>query len=265
MRNLVFLLLLFPFAAGCQVMYRYRPLPVLVRDAETKQPLAEAEVHLSYPLSRDSLAPFDSSEKSGADGIAHLRAAPYGDYGVRVEASAKGYLAEQQTISSESIQEMQPPHLFEAVEKRKPELVVEMYAEPQFGVELIVPSGYRGRIKAQVEIHDEMPLPTGQRCLRYNVVNGSVLVKGPGVVLRRVYPSDYRAVYADGTPLSGEMSLTKVGFRWLSTEHDLQYFLIGTKSEYDMQRRMAPDEDPPAKPRPASPASGGHGHKHARF
>ena len=83
-RSPIFLLVLFAFASGCQVLYRYRPVPVLVCDAETKKPIADADVHLSYPLSRDSRAPFNSSERTGPDGVAHLRAVPYGDFGVRV-------------------------------------------------------------------------------------------------------------------------------------------------------------------------------------
>jgi hypothetical protein len=174
--SLVFLLALAP---GCQVLYRYRPLPVLVRDAETKKPIEGADVHLSYPLSRDSLAPFDSSERTDKDGIAHLRAAPY----------------------------------------------------------------YRGVIKAEVEMQDNVAAPPGQRCFRYEVVDGLVRNKGPAV-LRRIYPSDYRARYADGTPLTGEMTLLKTGFRWLRGNGKEQYFFVGTQPEYDMQRRFAPDDNP---------------------
>jgi hypothetical protein len=233
---LVFLLAL---AGGCQVLYRYRPVPVLVRDAETKQPIANADVHLSYPLSRDSLAPFDSSERTGADGIAHLRAAPHGDFGVRVEASAADYLSDQINISTESIQRIEPVHFFEEAVRRKPEFVVEMYHEPRFTVELIVPPGYRGRIRAEIEPCDDSAVPPRQRCFRYEVVDGFVRIKGPSTVLRRVYPSDYRACYADGTPLTGEMTLQKVGFRWLRGQDREQYFVVGTQPEYDMQRRYA--------------------------
>jgi hypothetical protein len=235
--SLVFLL---TFASGCQVLYRYRPVPVLVRDAETKKPIADAEVHLSYPLSRDSLAPFDSSERTEADGIAHLRAAPYGDFGVRVDASAPGYLSEQMNLSTESIQHIEPAHPFEETGRRRP-VVVEMYHEPRFTVELVVPTGYRGVIKAEVDMQNEDAAPTGQRCFRYEVVDGFVKIKGPGV-LRRVYPADYRACYADGTPLSGEMTLLKVGFRWLRGNGNEQYFFVGTQPEYDMQRRFAPED-----------------------
>lgn len=251
--SLVFLLALMP---GCQVLYRYRPVPVMVRDAETKQPIADAEVHLSYPLSRDSLAPFDYSERTGADGIAHVRAAPYGDFGVRVDASAANYSPQHVTLSTESIQHVEPAHPFEETERRRPEVVVEMYREPRFTIELIVPTGYRGEIKAEVELQDGGTVPPGQRCFRYQVADGFVRINGPGV-LRRVNPSDYRACYTDGTPLT-ETTLLKVGFRWLHGKGNEQYFFVGTQPEYDMQRRFAPDE-PPSSERStsASTPSGG--------
>ncbi len=242
-RCLLCLGFLLALASGCQVMYRYRPMPVLVRDAETKQPIANAEVHLSYPLSRDSLAPFDSSQRTDGEGVARLRAAPYGEFGVRVEASAAGYLDDQVSISSESIQHLQPAHFFEETDKRKPEFVVEMYHEPRFTVELIVPRGYRGMIRAEIEARDDMSVPTGQRCFRYEVVDGSVRIKGPAIVLRRVYPSEYHARYDDNSPLTAEMSLQKVGFRWLRGQDKEQFFVVGTQPEYDMQRRYA--DDPP--------------------
>ncbi len=240
-RSLLCLGFLLALAPGCQALYRYRPMPVLVRDAETKTPIANAEVHLSYPLSRDSLAPFDSSERTDDTGVARLRAAPYGDFGVRVEATAAGYLHDQVSISSESIQHLQPVHFLEDADKRKPEFVVEMYHEPRFTVELIVPRGYRGPIRAEIEVQEDMSVPTGQRCFRYQVVDGFVRIKGPAIVLRRVYPSEYHARYEDDTPLTAEMSLQKVGFRWLRGQDKEQFFVVGTQPEYDMQRRYADD------------------------
>jgi len=256
--GLVFLLAL---ASGCQILYRYRPVPVLVRDAETKQPIAHADVHLSYPLSRDSLAPFDSVERTGADGIAHLRAAPYGDFGVRIEASAPGYLSDQISVSTEAIQHIEPAHFFEEAERRKPVFVVEMYSEPRFTVELVVPPGYRGRIRAEIEPRDDMAVPPHQRAFRYEVVDGFVCIKGPSLVLRRVYPSDYRACYADGAPLTGEMTLQKVGFRWLGGQDKEQYFVVGTQPEYDMERRCVADEEPYSR-QPAAPGAPRGGRRH---
>ncbi len=260
-RCLPLLVCLLALASGCQVLYRYRPVAVLVRDAETKKPIADADVHLSYPLSRDSLAPFDSSQRTGPEGIVHLRAAPYGDFGVRIEASAPGYLAEQRNVSTEMIQRIAAAHPFEDVERRAAEFVVEMYAEPRFTVELIVPTGYRGTIKAEVQIQDDGAALPGQRCFRYEVADGFVRVKGPRV-LRRISPTEFRARYVDGTPLAGDMTLWKVGFRWLRCEGKEQYFLVGTQSEYDMQRRSAPDEESAtARRSSASAKNGGRRHR----
>jgi len=247
-------------AAGCQVMYRYRPVPVLVRDAETKKPIADAEVHLTYPLSRDSLAPFDSSERSGADGIARLRAAPYGDFGVRLEASAAGYMTEEQTISTEFIHNIKPPHPFEAVEHRPSECVIEMYAEPRFSVELIVPVDYRGLVKAELQIEDDLPVPAGQRCFRYEMTDGVVRIKGPAV-LRRICPPEYHARYANGTPVPSEMTIFKVGFRWLRGEGPEHYFVVGTQPEYDMQHRSTADVLKKIR-RDDEPSNGRHGRRH---
>ena len=80
-------------------------------------------------------------------------------------------------------------------------------------------------------------------------------------MLRRVYPSDYHARYADGTPLTGEMTLLKAGFRWLRGNGKEQYFFVGTQSEYDMERRFAPEEQPNAHPTSDSAPSSGRRHR----
>lgn len=260
-RYLILLSCLCACAPGCQVMYRYRPMPVLVRDAETKKPIPDAEVHLSYPLSRDSLAPFDSSEHAGADGIARLRAAPYGDFGIRLEAAAPGYMSEQKTITTEFVENVKPPQLFEAVEKRPSAYTIEMYAEPRFTIELIVPAGYRGVVKAEIEIQDDLPVPAGQRCFRYEVKDGFAQVKGPAV-LRRIAPPEFHARYADGTPLTNQMTLLQVGFRWLRGEGKEHYFIVGTQPEYDMQRRSAPAVV--TTPRSEGSGNGGRGGRRHR-
>src|SRR5690348_7436872 len=96
-------ILLFVFAPGCQVLYRYKPVTILVRDAETKQPIAGAEVHISYPLTRPSVAPYESVETTAENGLAHLRAAPGGEAGIVMEATAKGYMSEERSVLAETI------------------------------------------------------------------------------------------------------------------------------------------------------------------
>jgi hypothetical protein len=95
--------LLLALAAGCQGLLGYRPAPVLVRDAETKRPITGAEVRLSYPLRQLPVGPPDGSETTGDDGVARALAAPYGDGGIVVGATAKGYLSEEKVLSAEVV------------------------------------------------------------------------------------------------------------------------------------------------------------------
>jgi hypothetical protein len=59
------------FAAGPGYlsMARSRPVAVLVRDAETKQPIRGAPVHVSYPLAENTLAPAEQTAITAEDGI----------------------------------------------------------------------------------------------------------------------------------------------------------------------------------------------------
>jgi hypothetical protein len=218
---------------GCEALHSYRPVGVLVRDIETKQPILGASVRIAYPLTRPSLAPYDSCGKTGEDGVARLRAAPYGEYGIQVGVTAPGYMPESPEFTVAAVRHIEPAHWFEATEHRPADFVVDLYAEPRFSVELIVPAGYRGLIRATVEVQAEVPCAPGQRCFRYEVPpSGVVLVAGPAV-LGRVLPAAYRACFADGTPLGEAISAVQVGFRWLKAEGNTQYFVVGTQSDYE--------------------------------
>jgi hypothetical protein len=236
-------LLLLTVAPGCQALHAYRPVTVLVRDAETKKPIADAEVHLSYPLTRDSLAPYNSTSKTGSDGLARLRAAPYGPYGVLMETTARGYQGETRDIASDDIRDIPPALPFQDADSRPVSFIVEMYAGPRYAVEFVVPPGYRGLIRAEIQIDDNAPATPGERCFRFEVPrDGALVVKGPPA-LRRVSPSDYRGRYAGGELLPGKMDLVTVGFRWLKRDGAINYFVVGTQNEYDQaRRRLAPNE-----------------------
>jgi hypothetical protein len=251
-------MLLPALGSGCTVMHRYRPMLVLVRDAETKKPVAQAELRITYPFANSSFVPAISLASTGADGLGRLQAAPFGD-GLTLEAAAPGYLPENRDIAVAAIERLQPARLFEATELRQPDFVVEMYSEPAFTVELIVPSAYRGLVTADVQTDDRAPAPAGQRCYRYNVsFLGEVQVKGPAL-LRRVFPPTFRARYADGKELDGEMGMTRVGFRWLKQEGSKQYFVVGTQPEYDNFRRDLASESPRSENRSQENGNTGKG------
>jgi hypothetical protein len=234
---------------GCQALYSYRPVTVLVRDAETNKPIPGAVVHVSYPLTRPSLGPYDSTATTADDGTAHVRAAPAGEAGLRVEANAPGYLPEVLNVPVQAIEEIRTAPLIGTEPPRPASFVLDMVAGPSPKVELVVPDDFRGLIRAEVQVHDEVPCPPGQRLFRYQVEpSGYVLVSGPAM-LRRVFTPDYQARFANGTPVSREGGILDVVFRPLKADIDVQYFVVGNRKDFDEVRRVAEklarEQDPP--------------------
>src|SRR4051812_16969259 len=109
----VLLCLLLPGMPACQSFYSYRPITIQARDAETGQPVSGAVVHISYPLMPQSQAPYDSVDATGSDGLVHLRAAPTGRAGVRVDAKAHGYLVDNQMLATDTVREIPSAGWFE--------------------------------------------------------------------------------------------------------------------------------------------------------
>ena len=234
-RILIWPMFLLTITAGCQSLYRYRPIGVLVQDAETMKPIPGAQVRLSYPLVRSSVAPYDSSGTTGPDGIARLRAAPCGESVALLEVSGPGYLSESMDVSSEAIEHIEPAPWFGTPPQRPANFVLKMLAGPRFAVELVLPTGYRGLVVADVQFLNEVPCPPGQRRFSYEVPSsGRVQVRGPGLLLSHL--PDYGARYADGTVLGPEMDAVKVGFRWLKQDGPREYFVVGTQPEYESYR-----------------------------
>jgi hypothetical protein len=174
----------------------------------------------------------DSLALTNAQGIAHLQAAPYGDFALHLAADARGYLPEGQSISVKEVEAIEPAHLFEATDKRPVCFVLALYAGPTPTVELVLPPLYHGPVKAEVLIREDAPCPPGQRCFCRDVPpTGVVGVTGP-VLLRRLTSLDYRLKYADGTALTRNACESDVGFWWLKQEGGDQYFFVGTAKEY---------------------------------
>jgi hypothetical protein len=257
--RLVSLVVLLCLAPGCQVLHVYRPVSVLVRDAETKKPVAGAQVQLEYPTTHDSLAPFASSGLTGDDGIARLRAAPFG-YALLITATASGYLAENQELPVATVQKIQPSSWFEAAERRPTSFIVDMYAQPAFSVELVLPSGYRGLVRAQVQTAEGTSFPAGQRCFRFDVpASGVVQVSGPAP-LGRLSAPDFRARFEGGPLLGEKMDVVTTGFRWLTREGNDHLFVVGTINDYEVFRRRYAPRDSSGGSSHSSPEDSGEKH-----
>lgn len=227
--------LLLAFAPGCQLFHSYRPDPILVLDAETKQPIAGATAHISYPLMSAPQAPAESSAKTGANGIARLQVAPEGAGGVLLTVRAADYLTEQKTLPLESVKSLRPAGWFENAEDRPPQMTIELYAGPRPTIELVLPAGYRGLVNATVQPGTDPAVR--QRSFRYIVgSDGKVLVTGP-TVLSRAMARDFQAVFADGLRLVRVGTGPEIGFWTVKSDEHSFTFLAGTRAEYEAMRR----------------------------
>ena len=142
-------------------------------------------------------------------------------------------------------------------------IVVELFAGPTPTVELIVPSGYHGLIKAELHVEEHAACTPGQRSSRVAVpASGAVEVTGPPL-LKRVCGPDFHARYAESPTVLGEPTYTEVGFRSLKDEQGCYYFVVGTQSEYDAVRRSEAAGDAGEK-KPATGKKGGGRERHNR-
>ncbi len=238
------LILLLAVAPGCQTLYGYRPLEVEARDAETQQPIAGVSVRISYPLETSALAPAESKAATGADGIAHVQAAPYGEAGIMLEVSAKGYASEVKYLSVEEVQAIEPAHWFEDanVRRRPGKYVMELFADPAPTIELIAPVGYRGPIKAKILVQADAPATQGQRLFRFAVPDSrEVEAKGPAV-FRNVNSSGIRVRFADDRPLTLRAKESDLGYWFVKNEGGWHYFFVGTPTDHDAYLRSLQSE-----------------------
>jgi hypothetical protein len=253
--------LLLATASGCFSFYSYRPVSVLVRDAETGKPIPDAGVNIWYPLGSGTAPPVESSAMSDSAGIAHLQAAPHGDAGVMVTAKAPGYLFVEHAVSSEAIARIEPDHWFMKAEPRPASIVVDMYAEPRPAVEMLVPNGFRGILHLRLHLRDDVVWTTGQRVFPCTVGSSGIAEVELASSLRRFYPLGIRAKFADGTILSREAAPQELGLRWLKSEPGEETFVVGTKSEYDeINTALRPKRGEPRSD--DNSRDQGHGHRH---
>jgi hypothetical protein len=239
--------------AGCQTMQPNRPLTILVRDAETQAPIANARIHLH---AMEGHLPGADMGNAGDDGIAHLAAPGNDTRALGIEAEAKGYMEANTFISSESLKAIEPSPRFGKDKPRPVAVTVDLYAGPRPSVELVIPAGYHGVLKTDRAIEHDLACPPGQRRFTFPVAaDGSVRVTGPGM-LERVDVADYRFRYEDNAPISSKADHTPLGYWWLRHEGNVDYFVVGDKGDYMLARSDMPDTGD-APPR----SSGGGGHK----
>jgi len=236
-----------------------KPVAVQVIDAETKQPIM-AEARITDTFIQPAMKDYDPWAPSGKNGIVRLKAEPNGKHPVLIEAKAKGYQDDGIPLSDAALDKIESPGMFEDSDKRPAQFTIALYSGEPFKVQLVVPVGYRGIVKAELELKDNIPLPLGQRLFRCEVAaSGVAQLIGPAV-LRNISPERFCAVYKDGSPLDARMDGTKVGFRWLKHEGNFEWYVVGTQKDYDnFRQQFVPELETPRSEPTSSKGSGGGG------
>ncbi len=225
--------------AGCHGLDR--PVSVMVRDAETKAPVVGASVSVSDTTAHP---PHGTVVHTGDGGVAHLKVNPAAEFGFAVEATAPGYLPTDKNLSISDVRAI-PSSPFASHDHDSPTLVLEVFAGPRPTIDLIVPTGYHGILRVELRTQENVTYPPGQRSFQYDVpANGVVQVVGSPVLLHGLTP-DFRAKYADGTPLIRDANDSEVGLRWVSGGND-PVFVVGTRSEWNDIRKSLEKDEPRA-------------------
>jgi hypothetical protein len=231
-RVVLLLLVLTAPAAGCHTFEPSTPLTVQVRDAETHEPLPGATVRLwrfgSHAEERDV------SFTTASDGNASARLAPPDEGGVMVEVIAADHLATQMPVPQDVVDALASAKPFHPYKGPPLVVTVETYHGPRPTVELVVPDGYHGILKAEIRVQPNGEWPPGQRLFSYQVTGHTVDVSGPPLFDSRILPAgpEFVAKYANGTPLpvnppKGE----DVGLRWLRRDKQTVYYVVGTAAD----------------------------------
>ena len=218
--------------SGCKTARPDPEIAVRVRDAETKAPIAGATLRLTDL--RDPFTTKNLTATTAADGSAHVRIQPQADDGL-MEVTAAGYLTEAIEVHDTKVAQADP------AAKPKPQsqsMEIELFAGPRPTVELVIPSAFRGLIKAEFKIGPDLPPGTpSPRAFRIDVAaDGTATVAGPPV-LHCVTPLSFSAIAPDGKPLPKEGLPTDIFLRWVKTTDTTDYFVYGTQMDCNEARK----------------------------
>jgi hypothetical protein len=211
-------------AGGCGLFHTYVPVTVLVRDAETKKPIEGAQVDIFYLFMLNPFAPSPSAGKTGPDGMAALRAAPF--FPCLMSVDAEGYGGQQIWLAESKIRELKAQ-----ARTDQPTFTVDLFSNPGATIELIVPVEFRGLIKLDLEEQaSEQQVPGRRRFECMVPASGIAQVRGPMELLHgRVCRLQYEARASDGLPIPTEPQDDEVvGLRLMTSFGMSKFFVIGT-------------------------------------
>jgi hypothetical protein len=226
------------FSTGCGLFHEYRPMHVLVRDAETKQPLAGVEVRGWYMTMMDVFGPNTPHGTTDKDGLVTLQIGPDRLFVLRVIED--GYLLADTDATQEYFKKLPRkgdpddlPGRIDFVFDLKPE------EHPTFI--LIIPDNYRGLVKVCYEPTETVKV---ERRRNYEIpvgVDGLAVVRMPEALCR---PAAIRWVTA-AREKSGkrvernlDMNSRQIGLWPLRKTDDIEVYFVGTAAKWEKLQRQ---------------------------
>lgn len=218
---------------GCHV---YHTVYVSVRDGDSGEPIANAEVDPAYPTIFPE--PWNAPDTTSADGIARLRLTFAYDY-IGLWARAPGYINTEYPVRSTALRDSP------ARKMKKPTVEIVMWAKPEASFTIIVPDDYRGVITVRKR-YDQAFTPVPYRRDYEAVMRGpDKPVDFPHHDLFDIYHLEAR--YADGRPIPARrdatadypLCLAMIGLQPAHTRtgpNRLFYYFIGSPEECDAAR-----------------------------
>jgi hypothetical protein len=247
-------------ATGCHTIEPSTPIAVHVRDAETHAPVPAVAVRLWRYGSHESDR--EANFVTDADGVAHARVGSPDHGGVMLEVSGPNCLPTQVTLPREVADALATARPLQPYEGPPLSVDVDVFAGPRPKVELVLPPGYRGVVKAEVRASQSGQWPAGQRLFSYVVPTGGVVrVEGPAV-LGHGYGPEVVAKFVNGAPCPNEPKNEEVGLRWIRRDGNDIYFAVGTSADEAAARRAVGsgvDNTPPSASGSRSGGGGGGG------
>jgi hypothetical protein len=244
-------------ATGCHTIEPSTPIAVHVRDAETHAPLPGAAVRLWRYGSHESDR--EANFVTAADGVAHARIGSPDHGGVMVEVAGPTCLTTQLTLPREVADALATAKPLQPYKGPPLSVDVEVFAGPRPKVELVLPPGYRGVVKAEVRVSQSGQWPAGQRQFSCTVpANGVVRVEGPAV-FGHGYGPEVVAKFLNGASCPNEPKDDEVGLRWIRRDGNDIYFAVGTRADEAAARRAVGSGGVDNTPRSASGGRSGGG------
>jgi hypothetical protein len=227
-------------SSGCGLFNEYRPMHVMVRDAETKEPIAGVEITGMATRMLDVFGPIPPHGTTDASGQATLSAGL--DRGLDLIFEADGYLRKNinSSITAEDVQSLP-----KAEDPSRIDLLINLERDPKATFVLIVPNHYRGLLRIRFEPTEGIEVAQKATYLVPVGPDGRAVVRLPKAICRKEGERNVAAREVSGKHVKWEHHCSepeKIGLRWVHSTEDTELYIIGSGKEVEaLDERFDPE------------------------